>query len=261
MNILLIGFPNMEIIDVIKSSKRLGKLYTTVKIDGLSYIDFDNFNDLVYKAKALEIDVAINLDKDLIEAGVFEFFKASKINLISVNKKWLNLETSRIATKHLLEYYSINVPKTIKAPLSFPVVMKSNNGEIIELVDSMEDLIEKTKYTEGEVTYLEEYLDGEGFDLSVLWDGKNLMACNSPNNMTEVKADRLELFKTKLNFLLSDEQADFIGFFTVRLIWVKNDWYVNEFIMNLNKKPDLTGIKSDFLYVLYSAIYQKLNEF
>ena len=60
--------------------------------------------------------------------------------------------------------------------------------------------------------------------------------------------------------MFSDEKADFIGFFTTKLIWAKNDWHVLEFIMHINEKSDFNLIKSDFLYLLNSAIYQKLNE-
>ena len=60
--------------------------------------------------------------------------------------------------------------------------------------------------------------------------------------------------------MLSDEDADFSGFFTTHLIWAKNDWYVKSFTMGINEKSVLNESKTDFLYILNSVIYQKLNE-
>jgi hypothetical protein len=59
---------------------------------------------------------------------------------------------------------------------------------------------------------------------------------------------------------LSDENADFIGFFTTKLIWAKNDWHVLDLLMQLNNDSNIENIEEDFLYILNAAIYQKLNE-
>ena len=120
----------------------------------------------------------------------------------------------------------------------------------------MQNLINKMETLRGEKTYLEEYLEGEVFNLTSLWDGKNLLSFPI-ENLTEVQQDRLELYKTKLNFMLSDEKADFTGFFTSKLLWAKNDWYLLEYKMRLDKNAQ---IKGDLLYILNSALYQKLNE-
>ncbi len=75
----------------------------------------------------------------------------------------------------------------------------------------MQDLVNKMETLKGEKTFLEEYLEGEIYSLTSLWDGKNLLSFPI-ENLTEVQHDRLELYKTKLNFMLSDEKADFVGF-------------------------------------------------
>lgn len=260
MNILIIGKPFDSLINLIKKSKLLSKIYTTEPIEGLANIEFSDLDDLVYKAKSLQIDIIINLKNDLIESGMAEIFKKNRLTLFSVNKKWLNLEKSRIAAKKLLTYYSINVPETILAPLAFPVVLKTNDDSATEFIYSMDELIEKKSKYLNQQTYMEEYLEGEIFDLLALWDGFNIIFLNDIPNSNEVKDDRLELFKTKLHIMLSDEHADFMGFFTTRLIWSKNDWYVKEFIMGINEKSAINKIKTDFLYILSSAVYQKLNE-
>ncbi|MCQ2739340.1 MAG: hypothetical protein MJ237_03840 [bacterium] len=260
MNILIIGEPYENLLNTISKSKLLDKLYTTRKTEGYPNIEYLSFEEFISKAKALCIDVAINTDKDFVKCGFAENCKKFGINLFSVNQKWLNLETFRIATKHLLSYYSINIPQTIKVPVDFPVVFKSNDEKICDIVYSMQELIEKTRVTGEEKTYIEEYLDGDIFDFLYLWDGKNILQINKYEQLTEVQADRLDIFKTKLHFMLSDENADFVGFFTVRLIWAKNDWYVKEFIMGLDEKSAINNITTDFLYILNSAVYQKLNE-
>ena len=66
--------------------------------------------------------------------------------------------------------------------------------------------------------------------------------------------------KTKLNFMLADEKADFVGFFTTKLLWAKNDWFVLDYIMHANELISCELIKNDFLYLLNAALYQKLNE-
>jgi len=107
--------------------------------------------------------------------------------------------------------------------------------------------------------YFEEYIKGENSELYVIWDKKNIRFFYSKKNMTEVQLDRLDLLKTKLNFMFSDEKADFIGIFSVNLTWYKNDWYVLGFNMS-GSIPVKHFENTDFIYILNSAIYQKLNE-
>ena len=123
----------------------------------------------------------------------------------------------------------------------------------------MQDLIQKKEELVGEEVFLEEYLDGEIFEMLSLWDGKNLLSFPI-TNLTEVQQDRLEIYNTKLNFMLSDEKADFMGFFISRLLWTQNDWYVLEYKMGIDDTTNLSCINQDFLTILNSAIYQKLNE-
>lgn len=239
-------------------SRLLDKLYTATfePIENIPNIEFDSFEELADKAKALKIDIAITVDKDLIQAGIADILKKNLVNIIAVNKKWSNLETSRLVAKQLASYYSINVPETLKAPLSFPVIIKTDKPKGNFIANSMQDLINKMETLGGEKTYLEEYLEGEIYNLTSLWDGKNLLSFPI-GNLTEVQQDRMELYKTKLNFMLSDENADFTGFFTSKLLWAKNDWYLLEYKMRLDKNAQIQG---DLLYILNAALYQKLNE-
>ena len=262
MNVLVIGNPKDSLISVIQASQMLDKLFTasSEEIEGIKNIQYYSLENLAQKAKTLQIDVAINTDKSLIEQNIVEIFRENRVNLISVNKKWLNLETSRLAAKKLMDFYSINNPKTIKAPMNFPVVLKTDSGDFSEVKNSMEELLQSAETMKDSKKFIEEYLEGEEFELLSLWDGKSLYCLNSPENTNEVKDDRLYLLKTKLSFMFSDEKADFTGLFTVRLVWAKNDWYVKDFSVDINKESLFNDINKDFLYILNSAIYQKLNE-
>lgn len=259
VNILVIGKPLNSLLEIISKSKLLDKIYTAgfEPLETVPNIEYTDFHDLINKTKILQIDIAITTDKELIESGIVDIFRENRLNIIASNKKWVNLESQRLAAKKLMDYYSINNPPVIKAPLTFPIVIKSN--DITQIASTMHELIEKREALSGMQIFLEDYLDGKTCETLFLWDGKNLLSF-PVQDFTEVQADRFELLKTKLNFMLSDEKADFTGFFTTKLIWVKNDWYVLDFIMRLTEKSALSNIKTDFLYLLNAAIYQKLYE-
>ncbi len=265
MNILIIGTKAAEknLIELCLKSKMIDHLYTASKepVDGVPYVEFLDYEDLVYKAKALQIDLILLADKTLIEEGLVEIFKKNLLNVVSVNRKWFNLESSRLIAKQLISHYSINNPEIVKAPMAFPIVIKTDRQMIAKIANSMQELVKIKEELAGQTTFLEEYLNGEVYYLACLWDGKSLVAFDESFDLTEVQADRLSLYKTKLNFLLSDEKADFIGFFTTKLIWAKNDWHVLDFIMHTDNNVNSTLIKKDFLYLLNLALYQKLNEF
>jgi phosphoribosylamine-glycine ligase len=237
-------------------------LYTASNepVEGVPNIEFLNHDDLIYKAKALQIDLILLADKTLIKDGLVEILKKNLLNVISVNQKWFNLESSRLIAKQLISHYSINNPAVVKAPMSFPIVIKTDRPMVTKIANSMHELVKIKEELAEQTTFLEEYLKGEVYYLTILWDGKSMLAFDENIDLTEVQRDRLDLYKTKLNFLLSDEKADFIGLFTTKLIWAKNDWHVLDFIMHTDEKVNSTLIKKDFLYLLNLAIYQKLNE-
>lgn len=260
MNILVIGKLQQNLLKAICNSSHLDKLFTATSkpLEEIPNIEFQTLDELAQKAKALNIDIAITSDKNLIQIGIADILKKQRINIIAVNKKWFNLEDSRLITKQLANHYSINIPEIIKAPISFPIIIKTDKPKGNYIAKSMQDLIDKMNSLGGEKTFLEEYLYGEIYDFISLWDGKNLFNFNI-KNLTEVQQDRLELYRTKLNFMLADEKADFIGLLTSRLIWAKNDWYLLEYKMRPDKSVNL-NMEIDFLYILNAAIYQKLNE-
>ena len=261
MNILIIGNCTENFYNQIKKSDLLDKIYITANTEEtiIPEIEFLDIKDLVIKIKALQIDIVINVDKDFISEGFIDYLKSQYINVISPNQKWFNLEKSRLIAKQLLNYYSINVPKRILAPKEFPLIMRTDSRLTSKIVESMNDLVCLMEEYKTEETFLEEYLEGEVFSLLTLWDGESARYFIDFNNLTEVQRDKLDFLQTKFNFLLSDEKADFIGFFTIKLIWAKNDWYVLDFDMCLEEKLLLERIKKDILYILQLAIYQRID--
>ena len=262
MNILVLGNCTEDFYNYLKASKFFDKMYLAgnTVVDNIPNIDFEDENELASKIKALQIDVVLVTDKIFIQNGYVDFLESHYINIISPNKKWFNLEKSRLISKQLLNHYSINIPQIIRAPKDFPLVIRTDNPIKDKIVNSIDELVDALKEFAGEKTFLEEYLDGDCYEQLSLWDGKTALHFIDKEGLTEVQLDRLELLQTKLNFLLSDENPDFIGFFSTRIIWAKNDWYVLDFSMFFSENLAIKLIKTDLLYLLNSTIYQKLNE-
>lgn len=264
MNILILGTGEIEqeLINICLKSKLLDRLYTASSkpLKNIPNIEYTGYEDLCHKAKVIQADLVLLANKNMIQDGVVEILRKNLLNVISVNKKWYNLESSRLIAKQLINHYSINLPDTIKAPLSFPIVIKTDKPNTTKIASSMQELVKIREELASETVFLEEHLMGNVHYLTSLWDGKSLYHLPLPTELTEVQQDRLDLYKTKLNFMLSDEKADFIGFFTTKLIWAKNDWFVLEYIMHLNNTNHLKLLDKDLLYILNLAIYQKLHE-
>ena len=261
MNILFIGNCDEYFCELVANSKYCKRFYVAFSSPSQKYanIGFESVKDLAIKAQALEIDVAILFDKDFLSENIIEEFKSYKVNLLTVNKKWLNLQTNPLAAKQLLNHYNIATAKVLKAPVEFPVklVLEESLQEIV--VNSLQDLIAEIKEYQDLRYHLEEVLVGENLAVLSLWDGKNLWYNQLETQLTEVQKDRLDVLKAKLLFMFTDEKADFVSFFVTNVVWANNDWIVLGFEMGL-PKTQVSISQVDFLYLLNSAIYQKLNE-
>ena len=151
----------------------------------------------------------------------------------------------------------------LKVPATFPVVIKTDKPGVKKIAHTMQELIEIREEIKDDNVFIEEFLQGEEFFLISLWDGRSVIHFKPSFNMTEVQQDRLELYKTKLAFMLYDENASFKGFLVSKLLWTKNDWYVLRYKIapNVEELNSLLVNKTkDFGYLLNSIIYQKLNE-
>lgn len=267
MNILILGTGEIEqaLIKLCQKSRLLDKIYTASNspLDDIPNVEYFDYEDLCKKARALEIDIALILDIEEMKNGILDAFQKNKLNIICSDKKWTNLETSRIVAKQLINHYSINTPQILKVPISFPVVLKTNSLKTKKIAYSMQELISYKEQLQNDTVYLEEYLNGEEYSLISMWDGKSLFHFEPNFSMTEVQADRLELYKTKLAFMLSDEKASFRGFLVSKLLWAKNDWHVLSYRMSPSQKEleeIFNSSTKDFLYILNSIIYQRLDE-
>ena len=262
MNVIIIGNCSEEFVNLIKKSKLLDKLYVinnNFNTD-LPSIKYQTLEELVQKLKALQTDVVIVTDKEFIIDGSVEYLKSNFINVLSPNQKWFNLEKSRLIAKQLLTHYSINVPKTILAPKIFPLLIKSDSPFLCKIANSMDELVLAMQKYRGEKIFLEDILEGDVFSLLVLWDGKSARYYINSEELTEVQLDKLSFLQTKFNFLLSDEKANFIGFFNAKLIWAQNDWHVLDFEMCFNDTLVVNYVKEDFLFLVNLAIYQKIDD-
>lgn len=267
MNILIIDTDEAEqqLIKLCLKSKLLDKIYTASNepLEDIPNIEYSDYDDLCKKAKALHIDIAITINIEHIRNNIAEIFQKNLINIICSDKKWSNLETSRLVAKQLVNHYTINTPQILKIPATFPVVLKTDSLKVKKFAYTMQELIELRNQIKDETVYIEEFLNGEEHSLISMWDGKSLLHFSPNFKITEVQEDRLDLYKTKLNFMLSDERASFKGFLVSKLLWAKNDWYVLSYRMSPNAdeiKEILNHSSKDFLYILNAIIYQKLNE-
>ena len=153
--------------------------------------------------------------------------------------------------------------------ISSPELENKLNNEVDNVEPTSKETLENKEPASNEINndekkiFIEEYYEGEEYNLVMLWDGKNSLYFPIHEDLTEVQAERLDFLQTKLNFMFSDEKADFIGFVVAKLLWTKNDWYILEFQSHLDEddiKTAFSNLSMDFLYILNSAIYQKLNE-
>lgn len=262
MNILIIGNCSKDFIFFIKKSRLLNKIYLAQNLfeDNLPKIEFSSFEELAQKIRSLQIDITIITDKNYIKDGMVDYLKSKFINVISPNKKWFNLENSRLAAKQLLKHYHIATPEILLAPKSFPIVIKTDSPTCNKIIKSMQELINTMAEISGEKNFLEEYQEGEHYSLLTLWDGKSVAYFIEQSSLTEVQKERLDFLKAKLNILFSEESPDFLGFFTIKLIWTKNDWQILDFDMYTDTELIAQNVNMDFLYLLNTVIYQKINE-
>ena len=86
MNNLIInsGIFEQKIINLCLKSKLLDKIYTASEepLEDIPNIEYKDLNELAWKAKALQIDIAINTNKKLIEDGTIDFLKSKFINIM-----------------------------------------------------------------------------------------------------------------------------------------------------------------------------------
>ena len=141
----------------------------------------------------------------------------------------------------------------MKYPSNYPLLLRGNGFKFkansLDEVLQVKDLINKTYPQEiVDTTFLEEFIEGEVFDVTSFFDGKTLTTFSKDSQILE--------YSNLLEKALKQEKFDFIGFFNSRLIKSEDKIYNLGFGLNYTQ----TVFEKDFLFVVYCGIYQKLNE-
>ena len=96
-NVLIVGIG--KVLDSIKDSKFLSKLYIASDNQEVSNVSFITFKELVQKCKALEIDLVIVEDSRLIKQGIAEILRINHINCIAPSIQWADTILDNIKIK------------------------------------------------------------------------------------------------------------------------------------------------------------------
>ncbi len=256
INVLVVGKGNS--IELIKNSKYLNKLYITsqIRIKDVLNIKFNTFRELARKCHALQIDIVLVEEEKWIQQGIADVLKQNYINCVACNAKWAELSLHNDFSRSLLEKYDINIPQKIVLPVEYPVVVKADGitkkaGSMQEIIDIRQEIFDKSSEI-GKTIYLEKYINGKTYNIISLYDGENLLTFPHQN----IDSNILTAYNNKLEKLLKTERADFVGFINSRVITAENKICNTGFSFEFIQPNTVV----DFLYLLNSAIYQKLDE-
>ena len=263
LNVLLLG--RGKYIEQIKDSKYLNKLYIVSddEIDGAISIKFNTFKELAKKCRALEVDVVLVEEEKWVLEGIANVMRQNFVNCFAATSDWTDLKLSHAYASKKLAEYGINIPPKINLPLEFPVIVKGDG--VLKKAYSMQEIVsikEDVYKVSGEVAknlFIEKYINGEKHKVISVFDGKHLLTF--PHK--EIDSTLLKEYSNKLEKMLLEEKAKFMGFINSEIVEedgvLYNTGFSFEFIM-----PDFdicqTTSPKDILYICLSAIYQKLNE-
>lgn len=251
LNILLVG--DGLNLTALRMSKYLKKLYVTSENIDETQISFNTFLELAKKCRLHQIDLVIVENEKWIRQGIADVLKKNHINCIAINSNWITF-----MNKSMLNRYEINTPLTLTFP-DVPLVVKSGNYQ--QIANSLTDVVNIQQHffsISAEVAknmYLEEFIDGDKFVINAIFDGKNLLSFPL-KELNKQQQLMLSKYTKHLENMLVTEKIDFLGFINSKLIWHKNDWYNVGFSFEFPK----TDLQIDLIFLLISALYQKLNE-
>jgi len=258
LNVLIVCKNSSKYLEYIKSSKFLSKVYTTSNIEqeGAVTVNFNTFQELCEKCRALQIDIVLVEEEQWILEGIADVMRKNYINCFAPTSRWTNLALYNSFANRLLEKYEIDIPPQTLLPTEFPVLVKADG--IIRKANSLQEIISikkeifETSPEIAKTVYLEEYLHNKKYIVSSLFDGNSIYTFSN-KNLSQIL---LKEYSTKLEQLLKGEKADFVGFINSYLIEENGKIYNTGFSFEF-LKPDC---EFDILYILQLAIYQKLNE-
>lgn len=258
LNVLIVGIENPNLIELIKNSKYLNKLFVASdnEIDGCITINFNTFKELAEMCKALQIDIVLINNEKWIKQGITNTMKQYHVNCLAATAEWADLAISHKYARTLLNKYNINVPQIITLPVEFPVLVKGNG--VLKKANSLQDVIDiRQKIAENQpeiskTVFLEKYLHSEKHKVVSIYDGKHLLTF--PNS--EINYESLKTYSEKLEKMLIQENANFIGFINSEIIEDDGILYNTDFNFDFL----IPETSEDILYICISALYQKLNE-
>lgn len=200
-NFLVLGSGAREhaIADSLLKSNFLNKLFLASPNDGFASLGeeivFSDYENLAKVSKKKGVDILVVGPEQPLCDGVTDIFKEKGIDVIGVDKKWSQLESSKYFAKRFLKKHGIktanyllikDVEGTDLTKFEPPFVIKADGlckGKGVSLVFDEEDARETIKdYLNGKygeaskIVLLEEFLSGEELSLMSLWDGVNLLS-------------------------------------------------------------------------------------
>ncbi len=238
--------------ELVLNSKYLNKLYSTIATEKAIEVKFNTFKELAHKCKTLKIDVVIVENQKWILQGIADVLKKNFVNCIALTSQANKLLLSYSYSRKLLDKYGITVPAKLLYPTTFPVVIKSDGS--VDIGYSIEEIIQQRENIANQseelarTVFLEEFIEGEYVYLISLFDGKNLLSFTDNALVKE--------YSKKLEKLLVEEKFEFIGFINSKLIISSGKVYNIGFSLDFS----MFNNNIDFIYLLNSAIYQKLDE-
>ncbi len=248
INIVIVGDDKNS--EYVKNSKFVSKVYFAPKD-----VKFNTFRELAEKCKALKADIVIVNDEKWILQGVGDVLRSQNVNCVAPTSRWTKFGIERDEARKILEKYDFPLLSEIVLPDSFPVYVKGNGvckkaNSLNEIVKIREEIYNKS-YETAKTIYLEEFFD-EPKKISSLYDGKHLITF--PHD--ELDKELILKYNDKLNNVLNSEKANFIGFINSYVVRKDDELYNTGFDFAF---PDY-NIYQDLIYILISALYQKLNE-
>ena len=252
LNILIAG--EGKTLPLVLKSKFLNKLYITSdsEIAGAVNIRFNTFQELAQKCRALKIDIVIAENEKWVLQGISDVLKKNLINCFALPSAGNKLVLSNSFARDLVKKYDILTPKRLAYPNQYPVVVRADGickiGFSLEEIINIREEISKQSEEIAKTIFLEEFINGQFMHIPSLFDGKNLLSFSNNQFIQE--------YSKKLCKLLVQEKFNFTGFLTSKLILKDN------LVYNLGFSSDfpMPDMKVDFIYLLNSAIYQKLDE-
>ena len=228
-------------------------------------------------------DIVIFGPEQPICDGLVDEFLSRGIDCIGVNKKFSQLESSKITAKMFMANNGIKCAKLLPIEYpEFPQVVKMDGlckGKGVKVVYNQKEKDLFTRKISPNRYFIEEYLEGEELSvMSYFYNGrlinfkpardfKRLSAeKDSPNTggmgaycpviLSKIQQEKLNIYLKKLEAALIREGADFKGFIYSGLIWAREDWYVLEYNVRLGDpecQAILANLKNDFLDILVNG--------